>query len=88
MARMDDKPDENPYRAPQSDSPAVKRSVSPRIWFGVFCVAGQLAAYRIASLLTVPKWAVYLISFMLWAALVMAIVLMIRTFRPNWLNRA
>src|SRR5688572_630053 len=80
--------DENPYRAPQTDSPVAKRSLPPRIWFGVACVAGQLAAYRIASLLPVPKWAVYLVSFIVWTAFVMAFVFVVRSFRPNLLKRA
>ena len=80
--------DDNPYRAPQADSPAAKRRLPPNLWFGVVCVAGQLGTYRIASLLPVPKWAVYLVGFIVWAVLFVAIIFVVRTFFPNWLKRA
>jgi hypothetical protein len=86
MARMDEKPDENPYRAPQTDSPVARRSVPPNVWIAVVIVAGHFAANRMAFLLPIPIWAVFLVGVIAGTVIFLAVVLAVKTFRPHWLN--
>jgi hypothetical protein len=87
IAGMDEQPDENPYRAPQTSSPIARRRLPPSFWLGVVGMAGQFAALQVARNLMPTRWAAYIVGALLGIAFFLAVIGLIRKFRPDWVTR-
>ena len=82
---MDEKPDDNPYRAPQTRSPVARREFTPNLWIGVVCVALQIVSIQIAKFLPVNWWTVYVIGYVLGLASCLLFVAIVRRLRARQL---
>jgi hypothetical protein len=75
--------DDNPYEAPQTSSPVLKRRRPANLWLGIVGVAGQFVGLQIARYLMPTRLTAYVVGAFLGGAFFLAVIFFVRTFRPE-----